>query len=92
MRPLLVVTVAGWSAIASACSTAPSPDPVVKLELARPVLPTTARHPCASPVSLADRDLDAAEVTSAWGRDRANLRICEGRRAAAVAAIDGAMP
>jgi hypothetical protein len=62
----------------------------MKIELVRPQLPAAARQPCAAPVSLPDRDLGAAEVTSAWGRDRANLRVCEGRRAAAVAAIEGA--
>jgi hypothetical protein len=89
MRPLLVVTVAGWSAIASACSTAPSPEPVVKLQIVRPQLPAAARQPCAAPVALQDRSLAAAEVTAAWGRDRAALRICETRRSAAVAAVDG---
>jgi hypothetical protein len=62
---------------------------VVKLEIVRPQLPATARQTCAAPVALPDRDLAAAEVTSGWGRDRAALRICETRRAAAVAAVDG---
>lgn len=66
---------------------------MVKLQLVRPQLPAAARQPCAAPVALPARDLAAAEVTSAWGRDRASLRICETRRAAAVAAVaavDGA--
>lgn len=92
MRPLLVATVAGWSAIASACSTAPSPEPVVKLQIVRPQLPAAARQACAAPVTLSDRELTAVEVTSGWGRDRSALLLCETRRAAAVAAVDGAAP
>lgn len=82
--------VAGWSAIASACSTAPV-EPTVKLELVRPELPAIARQRCADPVVIPDRDIQAAEITSLWGRDRAALRICETGRAAAVAAVDGAV-
>lgn len=91
MRPWLAAIVAGLGVIASACSTAPD-EPTVKLELARPELPEAARQRCADPVTLPDRDLTESEVTSAMGRDRAALRICETRRAAAVAAVEGAMP
>ncbi len=80
---------AGLGAIASACSTTPV-EPTVKLELVKPELPEAARQRCADPLRLPDRDMTAAEVTSNWGRDRAALRICETRRAAAVAAVDGA--
>ncbi|MCP4561999.1 MAG: hypothetical protein GY873_08690 [Bosea sp.] len=62
----------------------------MKLQIVRPQLPSAARQPCAAPVALPDRNLAAAEVTSAWARDRAALRLCESRRAAAVAAVDGA--
>lgn len=86
-----MATVAGWSAIASACSTAPD-KPTVKVEFLRPELPASSRQPCADPVRLPARDLTAAEVTTSWGRDRAGLRICEARRAAAVAAVEGATP
>jgi len=64
----------------------------VKVEFIRPQLPAAARQRCAEPAVLPDRDLTASEVTNGWGRDRANLRICETRRAAAVAAVDGAVP
>lgn len=80
--------VAGWGAIASACSTKPV-EPTVKLELVRPELPAIARQRCADPVRLPDRDITESEVTAAMGRDGANLKICEARRAAAVAAVDG---
>lgn len=64
----------------------------MKVEFIRPELPATARQRCPDPVALPDRDMTASEVTNGWGRDRANLRICETRRAAAVAAVDGARP
>ena len=92
MRPWLAVLIWCSGAIASGCSTAPDPKPTVKLELVKPELPVAARQHCAAPVSLPDRDMTASEVTTSWGRDRASLRICETRRAAAVAAVDGATP
>ncbi|WP_248312092.1 hypothetical protein [Bosea sp. BK604] len=74
----------------SACST---PDkPIVRTEFIRPAIPAEARQHCADPVSLPDRALKAQEVTSLWSRDRAGLRICEQRRAAAVSASEGAAP
>lgn len=79
--------------IASGCSTAPDdPAPTVKTEFVRPSVPAIARRACDDPVALPDRDLTEAESTSFWGRDRAALRSCEPRRAAAVAAIDGTTP
>lgn len=91
MRPLLAAIVAGLGAIASACSTAPD-EPTVKFELVKPELPPAARKPCARPVLRPDRDISEAEVTTLWGRDQTSLRECETRRAAAVAAVDGAVP
>lgn len=64
----------------------------MKVEFVRPELPAVARQRCPEPAVLPDRDMTASEVTNSWGRDRANLRICEARRAAAVAAVDGARP
>lgn len=64
----------------------------MKVEFIRPALPAIARAACAEPAALPDRDMTASEVTNSWGRDRASLRICETRRAAAVAAVDGAVP
>lgn len=92
MRPLQAVLIWCSGAIASGCSTAPIPEPAVKVEFVRPAVPAIARQACAAPIALPDRDMSASEVTTGWGRDRANLRICETRRAAAVAAVDGAMP
>lgn len=54
-----------------------------------PEIPATARTPCAPPSLLPDRSLTEAEVTGFWGKDRAALRVCEERRAAAVAAVTG---
>jgi hypothetical protein len=64
----------------------------VKLELIKPTLPVSARKRCAEPVEAPDRDLLEGEATDLWNADRAALRICETRRAAAVAAVDGAVP
>ena len=79
-------------AIASGCSTAPDEPPTVRTEFVRPTVPAIARRACDEPVTLPDRDLTEAESTRMWGRDRSALRQCEPRRAAAVAAIDGATP
>ncbi|MBA4271053.1 MAG: hypothetical protein C0447_16815 [Methylobacterium sp.] len=79
--------------IASGCSTAlDDKGPTVKTEIVRPAVPASARQPCAAPSALPDRDITEAEATSLWGRDRAALRQCEPRRAAAIAAIDGTTP
>lgn len=58
----------------------------------RPTLPAPARQRCDAPVATPDRDLTGREVASLWGRDRVALRACEARRAAAVAAVEGAAP
>lgn len=85
--------VAGLGAIVSACSTsAEKVEPIVKLEFVKPALPASSRKRCADPVEAPDRDLLEGEATDLWNTDRANLRICETRRAAAVAAVDGALP
>lgn len=52
--------------------------------------PAQARVACAQPVTIPDRAITEAEATGFWGRDRGALRICEQRRAAAIAAIDAA--
>jgi hypothetical protein len=88
-----VAIIAGLGAIASACSTtAEKIEPTVKLEFIKPTLPASARKRCADPVEAPDRDLPEGEATDLWNIDRANLRICETRRAAAVVAVDGARP
>ncbi|WP_188134251.1 hypothetical protein [Rhizobium sp. RU35A] len=60
----------------------------MQLQQTRVSVPAEARIPCAPPLALPDRRLSEAEATSAWGRDRGELRICDQKRAAAVAAID----
>ncbi|PIO98597.1 hypothetical protein CJ014_14865 [Pleomorphomonas carboxyditropha] len=52
--------------------------------------PAQARAVCSAPVAIPDRAISEAEATTLWGRDRGALRICEQRRAAAIAAIDAA--
>jgi hypothetical protein len=86
-----MATLAALAAIASACSQTNAPPPVV-VKVVETTIPAEARKPCAAPVALPDRDLTQSEATAAWGRDRANLRICEKRRAAAVAAIKAGAP
>lgn len=83
-----MAALAALTMVASACSPA-EPKPVIRTEIIRPVVSDSARQPCANPVPLPDRSITAEEVTSKWGADRASLRICEQRRAAAVAAVDG---
>lgn len=83
--------IAGLGAIASGCSTsAEKVEPVVKLEFIKPQLPASARIRCAKRAQLPDRDLTESEVADALALADANLEICETRRAAAVAAVEGA--
>lgn len=70
------------------CSTSPADGPTVLVQQTRPTVPASARQPCAAPVPLPDRDLTESETARAWGADRAELRNCEGRRRAAVDAIE----
>lgn len=80
-------------AIASGCSTgAEKVEPVVKLEFIKPQLPASARIRCAKRAQLPDRDLTESKVADALALADANLEICETRRAAAIAAVDGATP
>lgn len=83
-----MVALAVSTMVVSACSPA-DPKPVIRTEVIKPVVPQAARQRCSDPVPLPDRAMPAEEVTSKWGADRASLRICEQRRAAAVAAADG---
>lgn len=70
----------------SACS--PAEAPRVQAAIVVPVLPDAARKPCTKPAGVPDRDLTESEVLRAWSTDRVNLKACEQRRAAAVAAVD----
>lgn len=84
------MAVAAFAAIASGCSTsADDGRPTVITSMVKPEVPPTARQKCDDPVVLPDRDLSEPESTALWGRDRAALRSCEPRRAAAVRAADG---
>ncbi len=62
------------------------------MQAVRPEIPAEARQPCAAPVLLPDRAITQRETVSLWARDRAALRACEGKRAAAVVAVDGVAP
>lgn len=75
--------IAASAATVSACSTS-NPEPTVRTVLVQPSVPASARVRCSRPVTLPDRDLSQAEVTTFWGRDRAALVECETRRSAAV--------
>ncbi|ACE99224.1 hypothetical protein Rpal_0665 [Rhodopseudomonas palustris TIE-1] len=88
MRLLVMAIVGASAALVSGCSTKPADEPTVLLSMTRPTVPETAKQKCDDPVPLPDRDLTERETASAWGRDRSALRTCEGRRAAAVEAIE----
>jgi hypothetical protein len=51
--------------------------------------PAQSRIPCEA-TPLPDRDISQAETTDLWSRDRGIIRTCDGRRAAAIGAIDAA--
>lgn len=72
---------------AGGCSTAPLPEPAVRTEFIKPVIPASALIPCNPPVRGPDRDLTAQEVTTFWGRDRSSLRSCELKRKAVIDAL-----
>lgn len=85
-----MATLAALAVIASACSPAdPKPAPVIVTRTAKPVVPPASRVPCVVG-DLPDRDMPEREVTTRWGSDRTEIKSCEARRAAAVAAIDNA--
>lgn len=71
---------------ASSCSTARTPPPVIRTVTVKAKTPAVAKVPCADPVALPrGRRLTDKETADFWGADRSALRICEHRRAAAVA-------
>jgi hypothetical protein len=79
--------VAALTAIVSACShTEEKPAPVQVIYL-RAEVPPSSRKPCVL-TELPDRDLDASETHAKWAPDRNEVKTCDARRAAAVAAID----
>lgn len=74
------------AALVSGCSTKPADEPTVLLKETQRTVPPTAAEPCARPLLVPDRDLTEEETGKYWNRDRAALKDCEGRRAAAVKA------
>lgn len=70
-----------------------SAEPVVRTEIVRPEIPAAAREPCRRPSPLpASGPLTASRATSIIAADGAALLECEGKRAAAVAAVDMPLP
>ncbi len=80
-----MIAPAALAAIVCACLPVER-EPIVRTVIVTPEIPAEAKLKCAQPVTLPDRDLTGSETVSFWGRDRAALRICETRRAAAVGA------
>ena len=85
-----MMALAALALVASSCSTVdtPKPAPVIRTVYVKLKLPPAARVPCNPPVAMPRpaRKLTDKETGDDWGADRASLRICEQRRAAAVAA------
>lgn len=78
---------AAFLVLASSCSSHKA-EPVIKTEILRPALPPALKRPCAEPVKLPDRDLDAIETVDGWNTDRAALRTCGLRNRAIIEAIE----
>lgn len=76
--------IAVLAATVSACSTSDK-APVVRTVTVEREIPAEAKKTCANPATLPDRLLTDRETQTYWGADRTALRICESRRAAAVA-------
>jgi hypothetical protein len=68
------------STLAGCASLTPSADAPVNL----PTLPASLAAACDRPVTLPARDIDRAEVTRLWGRDRVALARCADRHGAVV--------
>lgn len=71
-------------------STGAERKPAVVLTQVKATVPSEADTPCPVPVVLPNRAISAAETVNLWSVDRNGLRVCESRRAAAVATIRGA--
>lgn len=93
MRSYLALMIAASAVIASACSTVPELPKVEAKATVTVTAPAQSRIPCEA-TRLPDRALSQAETTDLWSRDRGTIRTCDGRRAAAIGAIDaaGGMP
>lgn len=79
-------------ALAACSSSRNDPAPAIKLVQTPVDAPETARRPCAPMLSeLPDEgDLSERQVVDKWGNDRMAVKICDQRRAGAIAAIDAA--
>lgn len=74
------------AALVSGCSTSnEKPSPVIRTAVLEPAIVPEADQKCPAPVTMPDRDLSEEETAAVMATDRANLRICEERRAAGVA-------
>lgn len=83
--------IAAFALTASACSPA-DPEPVIRL-LATPVdVPEASRRSCLDLMSDLPEDggLTEEQVTNKWGQDRVAVKVCDSRRAGAVASVDNA--
>ena len=87
MRLYLALTIVASAAIASACSRHADLPKVEAKATVTVTAPAQSRIACEA-TRLPDRDLTQAETTDLWSLDRGIIRTCDGRRAAAVAAID----
>jgi hypothetical protein len=79
-------------ALAACSSSQDDPAPAIKLVQTPVEAPESARRPCAPMLSALpeEGDLSEREVVDKWGNDRMAVKICDQRRAGAVAAIDAA--
>lgn len=86
-----MVIVAGL-ALAACSSSRNDPPPAIALVQTPVEAPQSARRPCAPLLSELPEDggLSEREVVDKWGNDRMAVKICDQRRAGAVAAIDAA--
>lgn len=72
---------------ATGCSTLSAPEPTVRVEFVKPEIPASAKTPCADPVAIPVRKTTEKEAFSLHKQDRLALVECEGKRKAAVDAI-----
>lgn len=91
MRHCLTAIVAGL-ALAACSSSRNDPAPAIALAQTSVETPESARLPCTPMLSPLPEDggLSEQEVVDKWGNDRMALKICDRRRAGAIAAIDAA--
>jgi hypothetical protein len=89
MRLYLALTIAASAVIVSGCFEHVDLPKVEAKATVTVTAPAQSRIACEA-TPLPDRALGQAETTDLWSRDRGMIRTCDGRRAAAVSAIDAA--